>query len=53
MNDFLPAYKLFVDSDDYALDFSNFNMPTLIMTGEYEVGSTPEMSTIIKSRNKK
>jgi len=41
---FLPAYKLFVESDDYYLDFSNFNMPTLIMTGKNEVGSTPEMS---------
>ena len=42
--DFLPAYKLFVESDNYTLDFSNFNMPTLIMTGENEIGSTPEMS---------
>ena len=42
--DFLPAYKLFVESDNYTLDFSNFTMPTLIMTGENEVGSTPEMS---------
>ena len=41
---FLPAYKLFVESDNYNLDFSNFNMPTLIMTGKNEVGSTPEMS---------
>ena len=45
--DFLPAYKLFVESDNYALDFSNFNMPTLIMTGENEVGSTPEMSKML------
>ena len=42
--DFLPAYKLFTESDNYALDFSNFNMPTLIMTGGNEVGSTPDMS---------
>ena len=41
---FLPAYKLFLESDNYALDFSAFNMPTLIMTGENEVGSTPKMS---------
>ena len=47
INNFLPAYKLFVDSDDYTLDFSNFNMPTLIMTGENEIGSTPEMSTLL------
>jgi len=45
--DFLPAYKLFVESDNFALDFSNFNMPTLIMTGENEVGSTPEMSKLL------
>ena len=42
--DFLPAYKLFTESDNYTLDFSNFNMPTLIMTGENELGSTPDMS---------
>ena len=42
--DFLPTYKLFIESDNYALDFSNFNMPTLIITGENEVGSTPDMS---------
>ena len=46
-DDFLPVYKLFVESDNYALDFSNFNMPTLIMTGENEVGSTPEMSNML------
>ena len=38
-DDFLPAYKLFVESDNYILNFSNFNIPTLIMTGENEVGS--------------
>ena len=42
--DFLPAYKLFVESDNYKLNFKNFTMPTLIMTGENEIGSTPEMS---------
>ena len=47
VDDFLPAYKLFVESDDYALDFSNFHMPTLIMTGENEIGSTPEMSKML------
>ena len=44
---FLPAYKLFVESDNYSLDFSNFNMPTLIMTGANEVGSTPNMSRML------
>jgi len=42
--DFIPAYKLFVESDEKNLNFSKFNMPTLIMTGENEVGSTPKMS---------
>ena len=41
--DFLPAYKLFVESDNYKLNFKNFTMPTLIMTGENEIGSTPEI----------
>ena len=50
--DFLPAYKLFVESDKYALDFSNFKMPTLIMTGENEVGSTPKMSRMLHQKIK-
>tara|TARA_Y100000590_G_scaffold470404_1_gene664603 strand:+ start:2424 stop:3212 length:789 start_codon:yes stop_codon:yes gene_type:complete len=41
---FLPVYKLFVESDKYKINFNNFNMPTLIMTGEKEVGSPPIMS---------
>ena len=41
---FLPAYKLFVESDSYNIDFSNIDMPTLIMTGKHDVGSTPEMN---------
>ena len=50
--DFLPAYKLFVESDDYALDFSNFKMHTLVMTGENEVGSTLKMSRLLKEEIK-
>ena len=50
--DFLPVYKLFVESDNYALYFSNFNMPTLIMTGENEVGSTPYMSRMLNQKIK-
>ena len=42
--DFLPAYKLFVNSDKYSINYCNFKMPSLIMTGENEVGSTPLMS---------
>tara|TARA_B100000029_G_scaffold503379_1_gene580169 strand:- start:1168 stop:1953 length:786 start_codon:yes stop_codon:yes gene_type:complete len=49
---FLPAYKLFVDEDNYNLDFRNFNMPTLIMTGENEIGSTPKMSKTLNTKIK-
>ena len=42
--DFLPAYKIFVNSDNYHINYRNFKMPTLVMTGENEVGSTPLMS---------
>ena len=42
--DFLPAYKIFVNSDKYLINYSNFKMPSLIMTGENEIGSTPLMS---------
>ena len=45
--DFLPAYKVFVEADEYPLNFNNFLIPTLIMTGENEVGSTPEMSRML------
>ncbi|MBD1148124.1 alpha/beta hydrolase [Pelagibacterales bacterium SAG-MED31] len=42
--DFLPAYKIFINSDNYNINYINFKMPTLVMTGENEVGSTPLMS---------
>jgi len=48
--DFLAAYKLFIQSENYKLDFSNFNMPTLIMTGENDIGSTPKMSEKLKDQ---
>jgi len=50
--DFLPAYKIFVEADDYFLDFSKLIMPTLIMTGENEVGSTPKMSKMLNKKIK-
>ena len=50
--DFLPAYKIFVNSDQYPINYSNFKMPTLIMTGENEVGSTPLMSERISKEIK-
>ncbi len=49
---FLPAYKVFVESDKYPIAFSNFNMPTLIMTGKNEIGSTPWMSEGINKKIK-
>ena len=45
--DFLPAYKVFVEADKYSLNLNKLLMPTLIMTGENEVGSTPEMSKML------
>ena len=50
--DFLPAYKIFVEADDYFLDFSKLIMPTLIITGENEVGSTPKMSKMLNQKIK-
>ena len=50
--DFLPAYKIFVNSDKYLINYSNFNMPSLIMTGENEIGSTPLMSEGISKQIK-
>ena len=45
--DFLPAYKVFLEADKYSLNFNKLLMPTLIMTGENEVGSTPKMSKML------
>tara|TARA_Y100000588_G_C13944752_1_gene791627 strand:- start:44 stop:829 length:786 start_codon:yes stop_codon:yes gene_type:complete len=50
--DFLAAYKVFVEADDYFIDFSKLKMPTLIMTGENEVGSTPYMSKMLSKKIK-
>ena len=50
--DFLSAYKLFVESDKYKINFKNIKSPTLIMTGENEIGSTPHMSKMLSKRIK-
>ena len=47
---FLAAYKIFIESDKYSINYNNFQMPTLIMTGENEVGSTPLMSERISKK---
>ena len=51
-SDFLPAYKAFVNAKNYKIDFSNFNIPTLIMTGENDIGSTSRMSKMLKKKIK-
>ena len=48
--DFLSAYKVFVESDQQNINYLNFKMPTLIMTGDNEVGSTPLMSEGISKK---
>mgnify|MGYP005740104049 FL=1 len=43
MNNFLKVYSLFVNHKDQE-DFSKIKVKTLVMTGEGDVGSTPQMS---------
>jgi len=43
MENFLKVYQLFVNHDDNE-KFENINTKTLVMTGEGDIGSTPEMS---------
>lgn len=43
MNNFLKVYSLFVNHKDQE-DFSKIKIKTLVMTGEGDVGSTPEMT---------
>tara|TARA_Y100001970_G_scaffold293705_1_gene442506 strand:+ start:4594 stop:5388 length:795 start_codon:yes stop_codon:yes gene_type:complete len=41
---FLPVYKLFASSNNINNNFKNFNIPTLIITGDSDINSTPNMS---------
>ena len=43
MDNFIKVYSLFVNHKDNE-KFENINVKTLVMTGEGDVGSTPEMS---------
>ena len=43
MNNFLKVYSLFVNHKDQE-DFSKIKVKTLVMTGEGDIGSTPEMT---------
>ncbi len=49
-NHFLPAYKLFVESDKYKINFLQIKKPTLIITGENDIGATPEMSLMLSKK---
>ena len=52
---FLPAYKLFANTKNNLFNFDKFKTPTLIITGEKDMNSTPEMSLNLnkKIRNSK
>ena len=52
-SDFLPAYKVFVNADRYYFNSKKINMPTLIITGEKDIGSTPKMNLQLKKKIKK
>ena len=41
---FLPVYKLFTKSNNEKINFNKFTFPTLIITGEKDINSTPKMS---------
>ena len=43
MNNFLKVYELFVNHKNDE-DFSKIKTSTLVMTGEYDIGSTVKMS---------
>ena len=45
MDNFIKVYSLFVNHKDNE-KFENINVKTLVMTGEGDVGSTPEMSDL-------
>lgn len=42
---FLAAYRVFADSDQaLAHNLADIHLPTLVLTGEHDIGSTPAMS---------
>ena len=43
-DDFLASYELLANSDRHPLDYPSITMPTLILTGDEDVGSTPQMA---------
>ena len=52
MENFIKVYSLFVNHKDNE-KFENINVKTLVMTGEGDVGSTPEMSDNLSKKIKK
>ena len=51
MDNFIKVYSLFVNHQDKK-KFENINVKTLVMTGEGDVGSTPEMSDNLSKKIK-
>ena len=51
MNNFIKVYSLFVNHKDNE-KFENINVKTLVITGEGDVGSTPEMSDNLSKKIK-
>ena len=51
MDNFIKVYSLFVNHEDNE-KFENINVKTLVMTGEGDVGSTPEMSDNLSKKIK-
>ena len=41
---FLASYELLANSDDHEPDYQNISAPTLILTGDGDQGSTPQMT---------
>ena len=51
MDNFIKVYSLFVNHKDNE-KFENINIKTLVMTGEGDIGSTPEMSDNLSKKIK-
>ena len=51
LDNFIKVYSLFVNHEDNE-KFENINVKTLVMTGEGDVGSTPEMSDNLSKKIK-
>ena len=43
-DDFLECYELLANSDEHRLEYRDISMPTLILTGDGDQGSTPGMA---------